>query len=223
MRVGVLVLSAITQTPASGPAELVTTPPMSLFLTRTAPPLAWRALVDTSVPASRMAMARTARPRYGIRFFMMYLLCAIESRRPFRCNPEVGKGERENAMPVALRCQSAMRRRGLVGGGDFWGDDVEGVHLSAADPGAKAVHIKVDHGGGVEREHLADDKAADDGDAQGAAQLRSIAMGDGDGDAAKHSGHGGHHDGPETQQAGLIDGLLGAIILVAFGLDGEVD
>ena len=87
----------------------------------------------------------------------------------------------------------------------------------------KPVHVKVDHRGGVEREHLADDEAADDGDAQGAAQLRSIALRDGNGDAAKHSGHGGHHDGPETQQAGLIDGLLGAIILVAFGLNGEID
>jgi hypothetical protein len=36
----------------------------------------------------------------------------------------------------------------------------------------KAIHVDVNNGRGEEREHLAEDEAADDGDAQRAAQLR---------------------------------------------------
>ena len=43
------------------------------------------------------------------------------------------------------------------------------------------------------------------------------------GKSAKECGHGGHHDGPEAQQAGLIDGFDRRKSLVALGLESKVD
>jgi hypothetical protein len=59
---------------------------------------------------------------------------------------------------------------GLVGFGRDGGVGVV-VFADALEPGLEAVHIDVDDGRGEEREHLADDEAADDGDAEGATKL----------------------------------------------------
>src|SRR5580704_1767025 len=95
--------------------------------------------------------------------------------------------------------------------------------LSAAYPCAQAVHIEIDHRSRIQGKDLADDQAAADGDAQGTAQFGAVAGADGDGNAPEESGHSGHHDGPETQQASPVDRLLGAIAFIAFGLNGEIN
>jgi hypothetical protein len=72
------------------------------------------------------------------------------------------------------------------------------------------VEEQIDHRRGVERQHLADDQAADDGDAERLAQFRADAGAQRQRQAAEQRGEGGHHDRPEAQQARLIDRLAGA-------------
>ena len=45
---------------------------------------------------------------------------------------------------------------------------------------------------------------------------------DGQGQRPQQGRHGGHHDGPEPQQAGLIDGLLRGLAFPALGIQGKV-
>ena len=95
---------------------------------------------------------------------------------------------------------------------------------AAGGPEAEAVEIEIDDRRGEEREHLADDQAADDGDAERAAQFGAGAGAERQGQAAEQRRHGGHHDGAEAQQAGLVDRVLGrSCAVVALGLEGEVD
>jgi hypothetical protein len=72
-------------------------------------------------------------------------------------------------------------------------------------------------------QQLADQQAAEDGDAQRTAQLGALAP-------AQHQRHGGeqrgqrrHQDRAEAQQAAWWIASRGALALVALGVDGEVD
>jgi len=60
-------------------------------------------------------------------------------------------------------------------------------------------------------------------DAQRLAQFGADAHADGQRQTAEQGGHGGHHDGPEAQQAGLIDRLNRRQSLIALGLQRKVD
>ena len=64
---------------------------------------------------------------------------------------------------------------------------------------------QVDDRRGVERQHLAHDQPADDGDAERAAQLAPTPRAERQRQRAQQRRHGGHHDRPEAQQAGLVD------------------
>src|SRR5262245_29814128 len=69
--VGRSVVSAMTQTPASGPAGPVTTPPMSSpSICTAAPPPCW-ALGLSAEPTQTMAKRATASPRYAPSFVFM--------------------------------------------------------------------------------------------------------------------------------------------------------
>ena len=70
---------------------------------------------------------------------------------------------------------------------------------------------------------LRDEQAADDGDAERLAQFGADAHADGERQAAEHRREGRHHDGPEAQQACLVDGLDGRKAFIALGLEGEID
>jgi len=87
----------------------------------------------------------------------------------------------------------------------------------------QAVEEEVDDRGGEEGEHLRDDEAADDGNAKRLAQFRAYAHADGQREAAEQSGHCCHHDGPEAEQAGLINGFHRRQTLFALSLQGKVD
>src|SRR5271168_2903052 len=76
---------------------------------------------------------------------------------------------------------------------------------------------------GVERQDLAEDQAANHGDAQGPAQLGTDARAQGQRQAAKKRGHCGHHNGAEAQQAGLVDGLFRGLAVFALSLEREVN
>ena len=73
---GCIVVSAITQTPASGPFALLTTPPRSLLPTLTAAGLRCCALAPTSIPAVAKAainIEATMRGRpTNVRIFMVF-------------------------------------------------------------------------------------------------------------------------------------------------------
>src|SRR5262245_12540313 len=68
-RVGSSVVSAITQTPASGPFELVTTPPMSSESIATAPGFCWASTQTNEAVISKATNRREARLK-GVRGFM---------------------------------------------------------------------------------------------------------------------------------------------------------
>ena len=100
--------------------------------------------------------------------------------------------------------------RMLVRGGQLGFALVLGGAFVAAvvDALAEVLEEEVDDRRGVEGEDLREQEAADDGDAERLAQFRAGADADGEGDGAEERGHGGHHDGAEADDAGLVDGVL---------------
>src|SRR4051794_25184793 len=90
---------------------------------------------------------------------------------------------------------------------------------AAAEPGKR----KVDHRGGEERQHLADDEPADDGDAERVAQLRAGAGAEHQRQRAEQRRRRGHQDRPQAQETGLVDGLARRLALLALGVEGEID
>jgi hypothetical protein len=104
----------------------------------------------------------------------------------------IGRRERSE-IGLRLTKQAFMRARLLDFGSRafFWGETglvrfggkrkvAVVVFADALEPGLKAVHVDVDDGRGEEREHLADDEAADDGDAERAAELGADAGAEGE-------------------------------------------
>src|SRR3981081_1939019 len=90
-------------------------------------------------------------------------------------------------------------------------------------PGLNAIHVNVNDRGGEEGEHLAKNQSTDDGDSKGTAQLRANASAKSKRESAEERGHGGHHNGTEAQQAGLVDGFDGGLAFHALCLHGKVD
>src|SRR5438132_1591474 len=114
-----------------------------------------------------------------------------------------------------LNCRSSfrgLRRR----------DRIPDLH---ALPNARreVVEPDVDNGSGVEREDLADQQAADDRHAERMPQFGAGATSQRQGQTAEERGERRHHDGPEAQQARLIDRLLGLLSLLPLRLQREVD
>jgi len=59
--------------------------------------------------------------------------------------------------------------------------------------------------------------AAHDRDPERPPQLASGPEADGERERAQKRRHGGHQNGPEAQEAGLVDGLCGRQVLLALG------
>ena len=66
-------------------------------------------------------------------------------------------------------------------------------------PQAESIEVEIDNWGGVERQHLADNQAADDGDAERSPKLTAITHADRERQCAEHCRRCGHHDGTEAQ------------------------
>jgi hypothetical protein len=88
---------------------------------------------------------------------------------------------------------------------------------------APLVEREIDHRRGEQRQHLAGDQPAHDGDAQRAAQLGPVAKADGQRQRAQRGGQRGHQDRAEAQQAGLADRLVRGNAARAFGIERKVD
>src|SRR5215831_12608163 len=90
-----------------------------------------------------------------------------------------GRGSALNGMPRSYVCVS---RFGFL----------------AAEFLRQAGEAQVDDRGGVEGQQLAEDQAADDGDAERAAELGAHAGSESQRHSAEERGHGGHDDGAEA-------------------------
>src|SRR5208337_2524704 len=75
----------------------------------------------------------------------------------------------------------------------------------------------------VESKHLAQEQAANHGDAQGTTQLRANSGAEREGQAGQQRRHRGHHDGTETQQARFINSVFRLLVLLTLRLQREVD
>ena len=89
--------------------------------------------------------------------------------------------------------------------------------------GAQFVEQHVHHGRGQQRKQLAGYQPANDGYAQGLAQLGALAKANGQGQGTERCRHGGHEDGPKTQQTRLAHGLQRRDAARALGLERKVD
>src|SRR5271170_7072339 len=95
--------------------------------------------------------------------------------------------------------------------------------MFAGPTNSQAVERKVNNRRGVERQHLADDQASDDRDAERTSQFRTGSSAQGERQGAEYGGHGGHQYGTKAQQAGLIDGVFRALFVDAFSGESEID
>jgi len=93
----------------------------------------------------------------------------------------------------------------------------------ATQVGLQSVHVDVNDRGGKQGKHLAEDQPADNADTKGPPNLRANAGTESQRQGAEQSGHRGHHDGTEPQEAGLVDSLLGCFFLFSLRLDGKID
>ena len=128
---------------------------------------------------------------------------------------------------VVATGRSIKRREGFMRappGPGGWSHPVPWCYLAGAlgEAGTEIVKEDIDDRRGVEREDLAEEQAADHGDAEGLAELRTDAGAEGQGQAAEQCGHGGHHDGAEAEERCLVDGFGGVLAFFAFGLEGEI-
>ncbi len=62
----------------------------------------------------------------------------------------------------------------------------------------------------------------DHGDSQGTSNFRADPGSESQWKASEQRGHGGHHDRPEAQQAGFIDGVGGILAVLALALKREI-
>ncbi len=82
---------------------------------------------------------------------------------------------------------------------------------------------EIDDRRSVQSKDLAEDEAADDGDAERATKFRADAGAEGERKSGQERGHGGHHDGAETEQAGFVNGIQRGLAFVALCVEREVD
>src|SRR5580698_8227168 len=87
----------------------------------------------------------------------------------------------------------------------------------------QVIEENIDHRRGVEGEDLAEQQAAHHGNSQWLAEFRANAGTERERQTAEERGHGGHHDGTKTQQAGFVDRVLGAHAVLSLGFQSEVN
>src|SRR5215475_4628013 len=93
----------------------------------------------------------------------------------------------------------------------------------ATQPELEAIQIEIYDRRREKRKKLAQDKAADYGDAERTTKFGTGAVAQRQRKRAKKRGHGGHENGTEAKQASLVDGFHRRKAFLRFGLDGEVN
>src|SRR3984885_8230495 len=81
----------------------------------------------------------------------------------------------------------------------------------------------VDHGGGVQREGLAQQQSADHGDAQRSAQLGTETSPKRERQSPQQCGHRRHHDGAEAQQTRFVNRVSRVFSVLPLAFEREVD
>src|SRR5258708_26719113 len=81
------------------------------------------------------------------------------------------------------------------------------VLSSPSAPVPDAIEIEIDDRRGIERQDLAEDQPAEDGNAERLAELAALTHADHQRHGAEQVGHGGHHDPPVAHQTSVLYGL----------------
>src|SRR5260370_8139149 len=95
--------------------------------------------------------------------------------------------------------------------------------LLAEHSQAEFIEREIDDRCGIEREELAYDETANNGDAERTAELRARTRSEGQRKSAEESSHRGHQDGPKTEHAGFEDGILSLHPTLTLFLQFEAD
>src|SRR3954452_1541169 len=115
---------------------------------------------------------------------------------PARARPAV-----KSEVATGLRMNGAERLIALVPGCRLRRARVDGVaYVQRCEPPCDSIKEQIDDGRSIQSQHLTHDEAADDGDAERTPQFGSGAGAQGERHSPEQGGHGGHHDGPESQQ-----------------------
>src|SRR5882724_13690813 len=94
---------------------------------------------------------------------------------------------------------------------------------AATEPKLEAVEVEVDDWCGEERQKLAHDEAADDGDTERATKFGAGAVAERERKRAEQRSHGGHEDGPEAEQEGFVNGFNWGETFQRFRLNSEIN
>src|SRR5581483_6957804 len=86
-----------------------------------------------------------------------------------------------------------------------------GARAQMREAAREAVEEQIDNGSRIEGEDLAEQQASDDGDSERAPQFRASPGAERQRNSAEQGRHRGHHNGPEAEQTGLVDGFLGRV------------
>ena len=90
-------------------------------------------------------------------------------------------------------------------------------------PFRKPIEKDVNDRRGVKGERLAEQQSADHCNTQRTPQFGSKASSEGQRDTGEQRRHGGHHDGAEAQQTGVIDGVRRVLPMLALAFQREID
>src|SRR5437879_4558031 len=137
-----------------------------------------------------------------------WISCTWNCSEPFCSSPLQGRGfsmrgrDRLIAMKT-LRPRRPELQKSVVGMGGNW--RYTWAAEKGAQPGLQAIHVDIHDRRGEEREHLTEDQAADDGDAEGLADFRARAGTQCQRQCTKHRRHRGHHNRAETHQCGSVN------------------
>src|ERR1019366_3635681 len=93
----------------------------------------------------------------------------------------------------------------------------------AGHPCGSAPEPEIDNRSSEQSQDLAEDQTADDRDPERFPEFGTNAAAKREGNSAEQRGHGGHHNGAETQQTGLVNGFFGSLAFFPLRFEGEID
>src|SRR6266496_4872963 len=82
---------------------------------------------------------------------------------------------------------------------------------------------QIDDRRGIKSEHLRNNQAADDSNAERLSQFAANAHADGERQCAEERGHRCHHDGTKANETRLVNRFFGTESFVAFRVEREID
>src|SRR5215831_3136388 len=95
--------------------------------------------------------------------------------------------------------------------------------MTSACPPTQPIEIDINHRRSEESEHLADDQSTNNRDSKRASQFRTNPGTNRQWQAAQQSSGSGHHNGPETEEAGFVNRVDRRFAFFALGIEREVN